>query len=75
MSGYPKVKGYLVEHGIKQKDVAKLLGMTVTTVNNKLNGIGDFSMEQVRIMCNTLGIESELFFTHNVPKKEQQKGE
>ena len=75
MSGYPKVKGYLVEHGIKQKDVAKLLGMTVTTVNNKLNGIGDFSMKDVRIMCEKLGIGSELFFIHYVPKKEQQKEE
>lgn len=68
MAGYPKVKGYLVEHGIKQKDVAKLLGITTTTVNNKLNGVGDFSMEEVRIMCRKLGINSEFFFTHNVPK-------
>ena len=75
MLGYPKVKGYLVEHGIKQKDVAKLLGMTVTTVNNKLNGIGDFSMKDVRIMCKKLGISSELFFSHYVPKKEQGKEE
>ena len=71
MLGYPKVKGYLVEHGIKQKDVAKLLGMTVITVNNKLNGIGDFSMKDVRIMCEKLGISSELFFIHYVPKEEQ----
>lgn len=73
MSGYPKVKGYLVEHGIKQKDVAKLLGMTVTTVNNKLNGIGDFSMKDVRIMCKKLGISSELFLVIMFLKRNKER--
>lgn len=44
MNGYPRVKAYLVENNIKQKEVADFLGITVTSFNNKLNGRGDFAM-------------------------------
>lgn len=71
LKGYPKVKGYLVAHGIRQKEVADILGMTVSTFNNKLNGIGDFTISDVKKMCIELGIEADIFFTFTVPKKEQ----
>lgn len=72
MQGYPKVKGYFVEHGIKQKDVAILLDMSVSTFNNKLNGTGDFTVQQVKKMCKDLNMRAEIFFTQDVPYKQQK---
>ena len=73
MRGYPKVKGYLVEQGIKQKEVASILGISATTFNNKLNGLGDFTMTEVKKMCKELGINANIFFNDFVPYKEQNK--
>lgn len=73
MKGYPKVKGFLVEHGIKQKDVAVILDITVSTFNNKLNGVGDFTMTEVRKMCYELGIDANIFFADFVPNKQQRE--
>lgn len=64
MNGYPKVKAYLVENNIKQKEVADFLGITVTSFNNKLNGRGDFAMRQVRCMCKHFGIDVSFFSDH-----------
>ncbi|KOF56645.1 MULTISPECIES: helix-turn-helix domain-containing protein [Clostridium] len=72
MSGYAKVKGYLVEHGIKQKDVATILGMSNSTFNNKLNGIGDFTITQVKKMCKELNMNADIFFADFVPKSERE---
>ena len=33
-----KLKGYLAENGIKQQEIADLLGIDVKNVNQKLNG-------------------------------------
>ena len=59
-----KVKSFLIENNIKQKDVANELGMSVPTLNKKLNGtIGaDFRISEARIMCLKYGIDSKLFF-------------
>jgi len=73
MRGYPKVKGFLVENGIKQKEVASILEMSNSTFNNKLNGIGDFTITDVKKMCAELGIEANIFFSDYVPKKQQEK--
>lgn len=60
---YYKFKAYLVENGIKQKDVAKTLGVTNATFNTKLNRNGsDFTMKQVRTLCREYGISADEFF-------------
>ncbi len=70
MEGYPKFKGLLVERGIKQKDIAFLLGMTISSFNNKLNGKGDFTITDVKKICTFLDLEPDIFFAKKVPKKE-----
>ena len=72
MAGYPKVKGLLIEKGIKQQDIAKILNISRASVNNKLNGKGDFSVTQVCIVCEKFNIEAEIFFKQYVPKTEQR---
>ena len=60
---YNKFKGFLVENGIQQKEVAKLLNISVPTFNKKLNGTGsDFSIQVVKKICSTYNIKAEIFF-------------
>lgn len=60
---YYKFKAFLVENGIKQKDVAKTLGITNATFNAKLNRNGsDFTIKQVRILCKEFNISADEFF-------------
>ena len=54
-------KGWLVTHGIKQKEVAKLLGVTDSMLSQKMNGRSEFSLKQVKIICEHYGISSEIF--------------
>ncbi|MBN2796210.1 MAG: helix-turn-helix transcriptional regulator [Clostridia bacterium] len=61
MKGYPKLKALLVERGIKQKEIADVLEITLSTFNNKLNGVSDFDLGEVRKLCNYLSITSEIF--------------
>ena len=57
-----KFKGWLVEHQIKQADLAELLGITVESVNAKVNGRQEFTLSQVKKMCETYGISADDFF-------------
>lgn len=57
-----KFKAYLVEHGIKQMEVADLLGITVQQVNRKLNGAEPFTLSQVKILCEHYGISADEYF-------------
>lgn len=57
-----KFKGWLVEHQIKQADLAKLLEITVESVNAKVNGRQEFTLSQVKKMCETYGISADDFF-------------
>lgn len=60
---YLKLKAYFVENNIKQKEVAKLLGKSVSALNQNLNGTGgDFSLSEVRLLCQQYGISSDDFF-------------
>lgn len=57
-----KFKAYLVEHGIKQKEVAEVLGITVEMVNRKLNGAEPFTLAQVKTLCQHYHISADVYF-------------
>ena len=57
-----KFKGWLVEHNIKQGDLAKLLDITVENVNAKLNGKQNFTLPQIKKICSTYSISADEFF-------------
>jgi putative transcriptional regulator len=61
MRGYPKLKGYLKEKGINQAVAASVIGIKLNAFNNKLNGRSDFTMSEVRKLCEYLGIKSDIF--------------
>lgn len=57
-----KFKAYLVEHGIKQIEVAELLGITVSNLNLKLNGKEPFTLAQVKLLCEHYHISADEYF-------------
>lgn len=60
---YTKFKAFLDEKGIKQEELAELLGKTATCVNQNLNGTGgDFSLNDVRTICRAYEISSDTYF-------------
>ncbi|MCI1574707.1 MAG: helix-turn-helix domain-containing protein [Weizmannia coagulans] len=71
---YKKIKAFLVENGISQKELGRALNKSQSAINQKLNGTGgDFSLNEVRIMAMKYGIPTSYFFEGFVPKKEQHK--
>ena len=63
MKGYSKLKGYFVEHGIKQQEIADLLKIGRSTLNVKLNRNGtDFTMQVVRTLCRKYKLDANIFF-------------
>jgi transcriptional regulator with XRE-family HTH domain len=57
-----KFKGWLVEHKIKQEEIAKLLNINLSTVNQKINGNADFTLQEIRTICITYQISADEFF-------------
>lgn len=58
MSGF---KAYMIANNIRQKEIAELLGISITSVNMKLNGKQDFSLAQVRTLCEKYNISADIF--------------
>lgn len=48
---YPKLLAELVLRNETQGDLAKLLGVTETTLSFKLNGKSDFTIREVEQIC------------------------
>ncbi len=54
-------KGWAVSRGIKQKDIAKTLNVSLNTVNNKMNGKRDFTLQDIRILHAVYGVDADVF--------------
>jgi transcriptional regulator with XRE-family HTH domain len=60
---YSKFKAFMEENQIKQSQLADLLGKSKSCINQNLNGTGgDFSMSDIRKICNEYGISSDKYF-------------
>ncbi|WCR29741.1 helix-turn-helix domain-containing protein [Paenibacillus thiaminolyticus] len=60
---YTKFKAFLEETGVKQNELAKLLGKSTSALNQNLNGTGgDFSIAELRIICTTFQISADDYF-------------
>ena len=57
-----KFKGYMAENGIKQNEIAELLKIDVANVNLKVNGKQDFTLPQIRAICEKYGISADEYF-------------
>lgn len=54
-------KGWMVENNIKQAEIAELLGISLQSVNLKVNGKQDFSLPQISAICEKYGISADIF--------------
>lgn len=60
---YLKFMGFLKENRLTLKDVAQVIGSTVTTVSAKNNGYADYTMTEAEAICNAFGCTIDIFRT------------
>ena len=58
-----KFKGWLAENGIKQKEIAELLGIDISNANEKINGKQEFTVPQIRLICQTYNVSADIFIS------------
>lgn len=58
-----KFKGWLAENGIKQKEIAELLGIDISNLNEKVNGKQEFTVPQIRLICQTYNVSADIFIS------------
>lgn len=51
-----KLKGKIVEAGYSQRSLAKEIGLSVNTLNSKVNGKIPFNTVEIEAICLKLGI-------------------
>ena len=59
MVNTPKLKARMLEAGYTQRSLADAMEMSVNTLNEKINGKGEFNISQVLQLCQLLRIESD----------------
>lgn len=55
---YAKLRGRLAERGLTQNEIATMLGVSLTSVNNKLTGKTEFSPKEMKILKLALNLET-----------------
>lgn len=58
-----KFKGWCAAHGVKVKDIADLLDIHVNNASEKINGKQNFTLPQIKTICETYGISADIFLT------------
>ena len=58
-------KGWMAENGVKQSEIAELLGLSLQATNLKVNGKLPFSLKQIALICDRYDISADIF----LPKK------
>lgn len=60
---YLKFKNFLTENNIKRKEIAKLLGITSSSLSRKINKRNnDFNFNEVKEICKFFKISADEFF-------------
>ena len=59
---YVKFKKLLFDNNIKQKELAQKLGKSYTCVNNVLNGRGNFTLEDLKMIRCLFAIKINEYF-------------
>lgn len=74
---FDKLKGKMTEKHISQKKLSKVLGITVQSLNAKLNGRTQFTLEEVVRITEYLKIKDpvDIFFEQNISNMQRFWGE
>jgi len=51
-----RIKALLAEHNISQVELAKLMNMSVVTVNAKVNNVDKFKLSELYTLCNAFNM-------------------
>jgi predicted transcriptional regulator len=49
---YPELLGEMAKHGHSQRDIARMLGITYTTVSRKMTGKAKWTMDEIDKICD-----------------------
>ena len=63
---YIAFKRAIAGKGLTYKDVAKVIGVTESTLMLKINGKSDFYLSEQRTICSTFDIDQNIFFENVV---------
>ncbi|MBO8170197.1 MAG: helix-turn-helix transcriptional regulator [Thermoanaerobacteraceae bacterium] len=67
---YRKLKVLMFEHNISQFEMAKKLGIAVSTLNRKLNGQCEWKLSECQMIAEMFDMQIEdIFFKNKVAKK------
>lgn len=74
---YSKLLGRIKEKGFTQASVARMIKVSPTTMNGKLNGHVEFSQSEIRNLCKVLHIQDSdipaFFFTEKLEKTQDSR--
>lgn len=56
-----RFKAWLVVNNVTQTELAKVLGLTLQAVNSKVNGKTDFTLKQIKKICETYDVSADIF--------------
>lgn len=73
---FDKLKGKMVEAHVSQARLSEKLGITVQSLNAKLNGRTQFTLEEAVKITEFLNLKDpiDIFFDPSVPKMQQETG-
>ena len=54
-------KGWCAAHGVRQREIADLLGICIQSANNKMNGKQEFTLPQIRTICEHYNLSADIF--------------
>ncbi len=63
---YIAFKHAIAGKGLIYKDVAKVIGVTETTLMLKINGSSDFYLSEIRAICSAFDLDAAIFFDAGV---------
>lgn len=63
-----KFKAAMILAGKTQKDLADALNINTATLYRKVNGASEFTLEEIRILCEELNLDSpmDIFFSSEI---------
>ncbi len=75
MTNSNKLKAIFISNGKTQQEVAKMMGLSQTSLNNKIHNKVDFRAKEILKLCEIFKIENkeEIFFANVVEKKSTNK--
>lgn len=68
MTNTLKLRSLILEKGMTQDQVAKMLGISYQSFNRKVNNHCEFKASEIKALTNILDIKdvNDIFFAHNV---------